>query len=449
MKNGLSRQNALSALLRRLRYSLSARLLLLFVLTAGAIVVILSLTIGASIRHHFQRNIRPHIEQYFHYLRADIGNPPDVEKAKALTRQVGLDIYIRGPQTNWSSSPAGLDLAGLDFHEHRHRGGLFAVDEEDGQYVLKTKAGAHDVYFVVKPRRRADRRIGLTAIIAMLGTLLFCYIAIRWLFRPVRDIQRGVRRIGHGELDFRIRVRRPDELGDLAASINAMAEQIEKMLDAKRQLLLAISHELRSPITRARVSIELLEDSPSRQALAEDMREMETLIGELLETERLNTRHSALNKSPLSINDLVREVVAEYFTAQEPAIELALADEAPYLMLDAARIKLLIKNLLDNAIRHNRANAPPPRVSTALEYGAPNRLRLTVSDNGPGIDAAHIAHLTEPFYRADPSRQRKTGGYGLGLYLCKVIAEAHAGALVIESRPGQGTDVIVTIALAD
>jgi signal transduction histidine kinase len=110
--------------------------------------------------------------------------------------------------------------------------------------------------------------------------------------------------------------------------------------------------------------------------------------------------------------------------------------------VDAARIKLLLKNLLENAVRHTPDNALPSELRLCLNE---RNALITVIDHGVGVDAHHLPYLTEPFYRVDPSRQRETGGYGLGLYLCKMIAEAHGGKLVIESTPGKGTTVLVKL----
>jgi signal transduction histidine kinase len=114
------------------------------------------------------------------------------------------------------------------------------------------------------------------------------------------------------------------------------------------------------------------------------------------------------------------------------------------LDVDTARIKLLLKNLLDNAIRHTPDGARAPEIQLMLDK---QQALITVSDHGKGIQARHLLHLTEPFYRVDPSRQRETGGYGLGLYLCRMIAEAHDGQLEIESAVGEGTRVMVKLPL--
>ena len=434
--------------LQQISHSLSARLMLLFLLTGLLIAIILSNTIQLAMGGYFQRVIRPHLHLYLDYVSQDIGDPPSIENAQALTRRVPVDIYILGPEVNWSSAGWDIDLDEIDFHEHKRRsrgGKRLAFSDNDDHFILKTRAGDHTIYLAVKNRGRSWLMaiVGLIALAAMLLVLYLCYRAIHWLFQPVQTIRSSVRRIGQGELDHRISIRRHDELGELSTSINAMADDIEKMLDAKRQLLLAISHELRSPITRARVSTELLENSKAKQAISTDLKEMETMIAELLESERLNTRHQTLNKTPVAINQLVQEVIAEYFPGQKPIQQLSIED--PYLLLDAPRIKLLLKNLLENAFRHSANDVPKVTISTELKE---SQLLIEVTDNGPGIAAEHLSHLTEPFYRIDPSRQRKTGGFGLGLYLCRMIVEAHGGQLNIRSQLGKGTIICVQLSLA-
>ena len=419
--------------------------MLLFLGTGVLIVLILNITIGLALSHHFDRNIRPHIVQYLDYIHQEIGSPPDIEKAKALTERIPVEITIRGPQFDWSSSAQPLDVSEVRFWRRRGRHGRVDVGEQGRKLILRTHNGDYTLWLAIERRARSVHGlwVGLLAIGIMLLVLYLCYRAICWLFQPLQPIRAGVRRIGEGELDHRIEVRRRDELGELSASINAMADDIEAMLDAKRQLLLAISHELRSPITRARVSVELLEDDTLRREIGEDLQEMEVLIAELLEAERLNTRHQILNKAPTAVNQLVKEVIAEHFCEQSMVFE-PVADDL-YVFLDPVRIKLLLGNLLANAVRHNDVQKGPPRIEIAMSE---QELAIRVSDHGAGIAAEHLPHLSEPFYRADSSRQRKTGGYGLGLYLCRMIAEAHGGRIDIHSVLNQGTDIEVVIPAA-
>jgi signal transduction histidine kinase len=212
------------------------------------------------------------------------------------------------------------------------------------------------------------------------------------------------------------------------------------MLEAKRQLLLAISHELRSPLTRARVNTELLEESPARQALEADLTELDALLGELLESERLRGRHAALACEAVDPTELLTGLVEGSFRGA--TITLDLDPPGTWLPLDPVRIRLLARNLLKNALAHTPPGGPAPLLQSHVDEA---HWTLVVSDSGPGIAPEHLRHITAPFYRADPSRQRASGGVGLGLYLSRVIAEAHGGTLEIESAPGKGTTVRVSM----
>ena len=408
--------------------------MLLFLVTAVALVLVLETALRYSLVHNFRRTLSPHVVRYVDYLAADIGTPPDLAKARRLAETLPIDILIQGPRVNWSSAPDELPVG---------RAQSLIADQPSGwgeRFFVRSLADGHQILFRFQPLAANDPnpRIGLLAVASILLVLSLTYWAIGWLFSPVDAIRTGVRRIGEGELGYRVRIQRHDALGELARSINGMADDIQAMLEAKRQLLLAISHELRSPLTRARVSIELIEDSAARDEVARDLREIDRLISELLETERLNTRHSPLLRTTESLNALVGEVVEKHF--QEAALTLDLQGGLPQISLDATRIRLLIRNLIDNALRHGGDGAV--EVSTRFEAG---QVALRVADQGPGVPPEHLPQLLEPFYRADPARQRKTGGFGLGLYLCRLIAEAHGGALAVESRPGEGTEITVHI----
>ena len=128
----------------------------------------------------------------------------------------------------------------------------------------------------------------------------------------------------------------------------------------------------------------------------------------------------------------MRAVVAEQFASA--ALRLDLTEGLPPAELDPLRLRLALRNLIDNALRHGGASVPPPQIVTRLEQG---RLLISVRDFGPGVAAAHLARLSEPFYRTDAARQRSTGGVGLGLTLCRLVAEAHGGALRLRNaQPG-------------
>ncbi|MBC8056477.1 MAG: HAMP domain-containing protein, partial [Rhizobiales bacterium] len=263
------------------------------------------------------------------------------------------------------------------------------------------------------------------------------YARVRSLLRPLADIRAGAIRYGAGDFSRPIPARPHDELGELAQQVNGMADGLHGMLDAKRQLLLAISHELRSPLTRARLNAELVEEGSARDALLHDLAEMRDLITDLLESERLTAGHAALHTEPGDLNALVRDVIDAQFAGR--GIALALDAKLPATVLDATRIRLLLRNLLDNALRHSAGAPAPPQIATGLDGEV---LRLTVRDHGPGVDDAQLPRLAQAFYRPDSARQRTTGGVGLGLYLCRLVALAHGGSLTLRNaHPGLEIEV--------
>ena len=295
----------------------------------------------------------------------------------------------------------------------------------------------------------SPRGIDWLSLALLLGLVLAAYAYVRRLLRPLDDIRAGAERFGGGRFDQPIPLRRRDELGDLAQRINTMANDLHGMLDAKRALLLALSHELRSPLTRARLNVELLPATPEsaveRGALLRDLNAMRDLISDLLESERLASPHAALQREPVDLAALVREVVADLPRAQPRAgvagVTMVLASDLPVLLLDRTRIRLLLRNLLDNALRYGGEAGQMSCITLrAPPEGA--GIEISVRDFGPGVDAQQLVHLTEPFYRADSARQRAIGGVGLGLYLCRLIAEAHGGRLgVRNASPGLQVDV--------
>ena len=426
------------------RHSLSGKLVLLFIVMAVVFVML----VGGGIRHafqeHFRDNIRPHITQYLEYVKADIGTPPDHRRAQQLADRLNIEIQIIDARTHWSSSGRITRMDAIDIERGFFINGkqYFYAEDNRTHYLMTRDNGATLLFNVPNLRDQRKGFRGWIPLLILLALLLVLYHATRRLFGPLDTIKQGVQQFGAGDLDHRIHVKRKDELGELASSFNAMADDIRQMLDAKRQLLLAISHELRSPLTRSRVAAEMLEDGANKAQIVQDISEMETLIEGLMETERLSGRHRKLNKESHDIGKLLHDVLGSFFEGAD--LSTTVPQTAVLLDVDAARIKLLLKNLLDNAIRHSPEDAAPPEIQLATNE---HEAVITVTDHGEGIDAQHLPHLAEPFYRVDPSRQRETGGYGLGLYLCRMIAEAHGGRLQIDSTRGEGTTVSVTLPL--
>ncbi|MDM0121167.1 sensor histidine kinase [Variovorax arabinosiphilus] len=428
----------------RWKHSLRLRLITVFVLLALAMGVVFLGGMQRVFTTGWRDAAKPLLVDYTDRLVAEIGSPPDIARAQALVARLPITIRIDGPTVQWDSHP-DKDRRGWwsDRHDRRATG-----DDGDGAprdaWFRRSTADGHVVTFGLgaSPWQDKPHGIGWLTLALLLALILAAYGYVRKLLRPLDDIRIGAERFGRGDFDQPIPLRRRDELGDLAQRINTMAHDIRGMLDAKRALLLALSHELRSPLTRARLNAELLpatdEGAVERDALLRDLNEMRDLITDLLESERLAGPHTALHREPVDLAALVRDSAGEMPGAV--TVRLDLADNLPTLALDRTRMRLLVRNLLDNAQRYGAGAVQPPVLS--LRPAADGGVVLEVRDFGPGVDDAQLAHLTEPFFRADSARQRTTGGVGLGMYLCRLVAEAHGGTLQVrQARPGLAVEV--------
>ena len=435
-------------MLRRLSRSLSFRLLAIF------LVLALMFVYGTFTALRWVYNsdeirglISGHLSLHVHYVKEDIGSPPRIDRAIAITESVPVDIRILGPGIDWASDDKFPALDTLDFGPSpRFSDDADAwVDElqdlefavEKDHRFIKIHQDEYDI--VVASPRIADVSTGpdLITIIVSLGLvyLMTGYAAVSWLFKPIRAIRAGTAEIGEGNFDHRIRNIRHDQLGDLASDINRLADDVENMLDAKRALLLGISHELRTPLSRMRLMLEFIDKEADRESLKPEIDEMEKIVVSLLEAERLSTRHVTLNRSRLKIKTLINELIDNYFSRDRQRVAVLVATDELEANVDEARISLLLKNLISNALRYIPESEG--RVEVTAEADGDD-LVLRVTDNGPGLSQDQAEHLGEPFYRGDPSRTRDTGGTGLGLYLAILVAEAHGGTLKLKNPDRDG-----------
>lgn len=453
----------------RLGHSLRWRLVTLFLLLALAMSGAFVGGMQKAFSVGWRDAVRPLLSDYVDRLAAEIGSPPDAARAQALVARLPISVHIDGPTIRFDSHPKK--------QEARWRRGDYGDDgggdPANARLVQRTTADGHAITFGVGDLdwHRSPSTVGWSTLAVLLALTALAFAYVRRLLKPLDDIGAGARRFGAGDFTRPIAVRRRDELGDLAGQINTMGQDIHQMLEAKRAMLLAISHELRSPLTRARLNTELLPETADmqapRDALLRDLAEMGRLITDLLESERLTNRHAALNCEPTDLGALVKETVegadaglvapvAEASSqAALAAVALDVAPGLPRVQIDRVRLRLLLRNLLDNARRYSvgsvsggglRLGDGDSDAADGGEVGGPikvslvrqsDALVLRVRDHGPGVADAQLANLAEPFFRADAARQRSTGGVGLGLYLCRLVAQAHGGSLSVRNaHPG-------------
>jgi signal transduction histidine kinase len=432
------------------RRSLSIRLLAIFLVLGGLFVFG---TIKAIQRFYNSDDIRGlisgHLSLHVHYVKEDIGAPPNIDRAIAITESVPVDIRILGPDIDWASDSNFPRLNTLEFAPSPKFSDQPSawVDELQGvdfavlghHRFLKIQQGGYEI--VVATPRISDVDDGpdlvLQILVMGLTFLLFGYGAVQWLLRPIRSIREGTAHIGRGNFDYRIEKVRGDQLGEMAGDINKLAGDVEDMLDAKRALLLGISHELRTPLSRMRLLLEFLDDENQAADLREEIVEMEKIVATLLEAERLNGRHARLNRSRVVVDELISELVDDFFGRDQARIKVHRPSSPVTAEIDEARVTLMLKNLIANALKYSSEDDGPVELSYSLEGQV---LVLRVRDHGPGISEEQEMRLGEPFYRRDPSRARSSGGTGLGLYLATLVAKAHGGELALDRSDDTGAN---------
>ena len=434
----------MTSLLPKVTGSLYFRLFLIFSATVLLFLAVVTLSLRQLDENWRRERLNPLPVFYLDNVRLlvdAIGIPPDLERASELARDLSLTIIIRSPHINWQSDDeSDLDISSAVFvRPLSDEAQMLAAGNEQ---VIRVARGGYEYFLNRKAPSLSDYDYAVVYVgLGFAFFILFSnYLLVRRLMDPVRRLRQGAEKICEGDLSYRVKVTRNDELGELTESINHMADSLQSMLEAKRQLLLAISHELRTPVTRAKLQLEFMEDTALRETLSDDINEIDLLISDLIEAERLST-HAALIPDDVDFVDYIGLLATQYQN-YEGGLNLDLPDEDRAMRIDKLRIRLLFANIVNNAIRHGRGRP----VLIKVEFYETEVL-LSVSDQGEGIAEEHLRHVKEPFYRVDSARQRNTGGFGLGLYLCNLIAEAHGGRMEIESQPGRGTEIRIYLPL--
>jgi two-component system OmpR family sensor kinase len=285
-------------------------------------------------------------------------------------------------------------------------------------------------------------------------TLLISVPLARSVVQPVEALSRSVRLFGSGQLSTRVSLRRGDELGELATAFDEMATRIEGLVRSEKQLLANVSHELRTPLSRIRVVLELASDGdPARVGsylgeIAHDLQDVERLLDDVLATARLDLTSGRtseaslpLHKSTANLATIVDASRARFeHLYPERKLELVAGGDLPDLECDPNLLRRMVDNLLDNAVKY----AKEARLELSVSADAQS-VQITVADEGPGMPKPVAARAFEPFFRGDDSRDRRSGGVGLGLSIVRSIVEAHGGQVKLESAPGRGTQVTARI----
>jgi signal transduction histidine kinase len=324
---------------------------------------------------------------------------------------------------------------------------VLSVMLPDGSLFQIGKSTASRDELLARFRGTAAVLVLFVIAIAVAGGATLTWSALR----PLRNLTRGVQDILQtGNLRARVTVDGSgDPLDDASALMNRMLDRIEALIAGLRGSLDNVAHDLRTPLTRLRATAETaLRDSPTpeayRAALAdclEEAQQVTTILDALMDIAEAETGVMTLHRHPVDLVPVLASAVDLYEDiAEQQGIELDVALPSRLeAVADPARIRQVVANLLDNAIKYS-----PPGASVRLAAeSSPDGAWIRVSDTGPGIDPGDLPHIWNRLYRGDRSRSKR--GLGLGLSLVKAIVEAHDGRVAVESRPGEGARVSVRL----
>ncbi len=305
----------------------------------------------------------------------------------------------------------------------------------------------------------ADLRVRLfiAAVVSLVLSAGVGLMLARAIARPVRELTRAANQLSQGDFDYPVNVKSPGELGELARAFRSMSGDMQRMLQARTDLVTNVSHELRTPLTAIKGLVETLQDGAVDDLTARDRFlfsiESETdrlirLVNDLLTLSRADAQSLVLRRQEFDLAELAHSC-ADNFTAQAAAKHVALVvdepDDAVRVHADADRIRQVLVNLLDNAIRYS-PSGETVRVSVTHDAASPHAAIVSVQDHGPGIPVADQPRVFERFYRGDKSRARQGDvGAGLGLSIAQTLVHAHGGRITSSSVPGQGTTVSFTL----
>ncbi len=263
--------------------------------------------------------------------------------------------------------------------------------------------------------------------------------AVRRLTAPVSTLARAAEALGRDVNAPPLPEEGPTEVATAAAAFNLMAARIRRFVQDRTEMLTAIGHDLRTPITRLKLRVEFIEDDEQRRKMLADLEELESMVSATLAFGR-----DAKTTEPVSSVDLVemlRTVLDEAGDAQPDSAERLAYEGPPHLTVRARPLSLkrAFANLVSNAVNYGGSalvRLRPPREGV---------LTIEVEDDGPGIPAAELERVFEPFHRGEPSRSRETGGVGLGLPIARNIMRAHGGDVTLGNRPNGGAKATATL----
>jgi signal transduction histidine kinase len=383
----------------------------------------------------------------------------DLEEARAAYENGGrpaLAAFMDNLHRIYGTRGILTDENGRDLLTERSRENLIAkyghkpafqvLSFGDVTAAMRSEDG-HFWFISIAPRRAVASWFITPDHLLWLGaTLIFCYLLALSLTSPVRQLQKTVERFGQGDLSARLNSTRRDELGELARAFDRMATRIGTLLAAERRLLLDISHELRSPLARLGVAVELARSGDDTHSalnrIQKESDRLNALVGQLLQVTRAEGDPASLHRDPIRLDQMVEQLVDDArIEAAARGCQIDYRPPGPVTVAgDAELLRRAVENVIRNAIRYS----PTDRAINVALSRQDGRAVVDVRDFGPGVPEEALPRLFDAFYRVEPDRGRASGGIGLGLSIARRAIELHNGS--IHARNAHpGLEVVIDV----
>jgi len=318
-------------------------------------------------------------------------------------------------------------------------GPLFSEARDSGAefYDAKIKFpdGYSTVFRVTRYARGAPLPRGLFMNLALLVIVMSIalFVVARSITRPLSELARAADSVGRNLRQPKLAERGAREIRNAARAFNTMQDRMQRYLDSRSRVLAAMSHDLKTPLTRLRLQVEMLDDSAAQTKLGRQLDEMESMVhGALALFKGLDDNEAF---TALDINAMLTTLQSEFAEMSAPVIIQGHATRS--ILGKPQALRRCLTNLIANAVKFGS------QATVVIEDGT--SLVIRVRDEGPGIPAEELERVFEPFYRLESSRNRDTGGSGLGLSIARDVIQAHGGSLILQNLPVRGLEAIVTL----
>ena len=426
----------------------------------GLLVFVFTITLTSVLYYQLQYSftapdsiLDAHETYYYSEMVSKWGNPPDTNQVSKEINNLKMwcgifkreitELGIAYPgKVYWSNLPSNIfPEEFIQWHKSSEFETMYGIKiplkvffgEINTMSVTVVDNGNYLFYLAIDYIPPAEINNLLFAFILAILFIIGLYFFIHRYLRPVQLMKNRIEALEEGDLKSKIEIIGEDELADLSYSMNQLIMDINILLENKHQLLLEVSHELRSPLARMQLLIAMMPEHKNLTKLKEEVEFLEGMIGNLLFSDRLSLPYSKLDLQKFSTQDIIGKVMDMFPTNRDRVkIDNDIPDEQVYI--DETKFSLALRNLLDNAFKYSKPQANADIKLTVVKNGD---IEFQVKDSGIGISKDDINKITQPFFQANQTVSTK--GFGLGLTICKKIIESHKGRLSISSEPEEGS----------